>query len=186
MDVPGPFATPAKLSMSAIEELNQSLPESPIVGTAEDRLDEKGRVKLPTKMQRALGFDPDAGKREPFYLWFSPWRCFVAFPKAVWRKAVAEVLEGPVLHLSTMDRSRRLAGFAEQVDWDNQGRFVIPYRLRQLAEWKEGEEIVLVGCGNRMELWRRSDYEKFGADPTAYLQQHGIQGESVLNGHSGD
>jgi DNA-binding transcriptional regulator/RsmH inhibitor MraZ len=137
-------------------------------------------------MQRALGFDPDAGKREPFYLWFSPWRCFVAFPKAIWRKAVAEVLEGPVLHLSTMDRSRRLAGFAEQVDWDNQGRFVIPYRLRQLAEWKEGEEIVLVGCGNRMELWRRSDYEKFGADPTAYLQQHGIQGESVLNGHSGD
>lgn len=172
--------------MTATDGIGSNLPDSLIVGTAEDRLDEKGRVKLPTKMQRALGFDPDAGRRETFYLWFAPWGCFVAFPKTVWRQAIAEALEGPVLYLSTMDRSRRLAGFAEQVEWDNQGRFVIPYRLRQIAGWGEGEEIVLVGCGNRMELWRRADYEKFGADPTSYLHEHGIKGESVLNGHSSD
>ncbi len=147
-----------------------------VVGTEEATLDQKGRIRLPRKVHIALG--------KSFYLWFTPWGCFAAFPQAVWMRVVGEANAGPVLNLEALERTRRLGEFAEETQCDDNGRFVIPYRLRQRAKW-EGGDVVLVGCTNRLEIWRKQEYEAYEKDPEAYLRGCGMTGDTALDSQAG-
>jgi MraZ protein len=47
---------------------------------------------------------------------------------------------------------------ASFVDLDNQGRFVVPERLR--AKARLADEVFLVGQKNRIEVWNREDLNR--------------------------
>ncbi|MGD1276641.1 MAG: hypothetical protein ABR964_05390 [Tepidisphaeraceae bacterium] len=50
---------------------------------------------------------------------------------------------------------------AARVEWDNQGRVVLPDRL--LREAQLGKEVTLIGTRDHLELWNRQDWAKHRA-----------------------
>jgi DNA-binding transcriptional regulator/RsmH inhibitor MraZ len=43
---------------------------------------------------------------------------------------------------------------------------VIPQKLREIA--KLSDKVLLVGCGDRMEIWDKGEYERFQEDIEGY------------------
>ena len=85
--------------------------------------------------------------------------CAALHPNHEWEKLTAQVEALPF----TDDRSRKLRrllyGAAFEVKLDRQGRFVLPQKLRDLARIES--EVVLVGAGNRIELWSPERWSEF-------------------------
>jgi len=48
---------------------------------------------------------------------------------------------------------------ASEIDVDSQGRIGIPEYLKEFAKIKR--EIVIVGVGNRIEVWDKASWDKF-------------------------
>lgn len=130
-----------------------------ITGTDEATIDEKGRVLVGKKKRERLG--------ETFVLAIGKRQCLVAYPESVWSELVDEVFSHESINLGTEDYARQLLSDAEdEIKFDSQGRFVVPQRLRSIAKLKD--KVVLLGCGNRMEIWAKSEYEAFLAHPDTY------------------
>jgi len=75
-----------------------------------------------------------------------------------WQQIVGQVSTGNFLSSMQRQTDRFLLGNAFEVEFDSQGRFIIPLKLREHA--KLGKEILFVGVGNRIEIWDRLVWEK--------------------------
>ena len=85
--------------------------------------------------------------------------CVALHPAAVW-EALAEQIDAlPFTDNRSRTLRRLLYGSAYEVSLDRQGRFVLPQPLRESAEL--GSEVVVVGAGNRIELWSPKRWSKF-------------------------
>ena len=78
-------------------------------------------------------------------------RCLLLYPLPEW-----EVLEGKLMRLPTMNEASRklqrlMVGHATDVELDAAGRLLLPPKLREFAALER--DVVLVGQGNRFELW---------------------------------
>lgn len=75
-----------------------------------------------------------------------------------WQQIAKQVSTGNFLSSMQRQTDRFLLGNAFEVEFDSQGRFIIPLKLREHA--KLGKEILFVGVGNRIEVWDRLVWEK--------------------------
>jgi MraZ protein len=131
----------------------------PLLGLDEATVDEKGRILVGKKKRERLG--------ETFVLAIAPTNCLVAYPETVWSAVVSEILSHEGINAGTEQYTRLMLGNAEdEIRFDAQGRFVVPQRLREVAKLKD--KVVLLGCGNRMEIWAKSEYEEYSASPDDY------------------
>jgi MraZ protein len=80
---------------------------------------------------------------------------------------VAEILSYDSINEGVDQYTRLMLGSAEdEIKFDSQGRFVIPQKMREVA--KLTDKAMLVGCGNRMEIWSKAEYEEYSKSPDAY------------------
>ncbi|MFO1430384.1 MAG: division/cell wall cluster transcriptional repressor MraZ [Candidatus Competibacteraceae bacterium] len=110
-------------------------------------LDNKGRLAVPAKYRNRLR-ESCAGQ---LVLTVDRDRCLLLYPLPVW-----EEVEQKLIQLSSTNRQARglkrlLLGHAEECDMDGQGRILIPGPLREFAGLDK--HVVLVGQGNKFELW---------------------------------
>lgn len=113
------------------------------LGEYEHTIDDKGRVAIPARFREAIddglvltrGFD----------------RCLQAFPRSVWQ-TLSERISSLSLGREEVRNLRRLifSGAAE-VDFDRQGRILIPQNLREYAQLRE--QAVIAGLNTHFELW---------------------------------
>ena len=135
-----------------------------LLGTDEANLDEKGRILFGKKKRDRLG--------ESFTIGVGPTGCLVAYPRSVWLGIVRTVLGVDPTNLGREIYTRLVLGQADDDQkFDAQGRAVIPQKLRELAKIKEKAQVVLVGCGDRLEIWAKDEYEHYLDNPEAYGQQ---------------
>jgi len=122
-------------------------------GRFEIKLDSKGRLNLPSALKSAF---PDSS----FVVTNSQYqghRCLDIYPKGEW-----DVLEQKIAKMSSLKKEVQafqrfyIAG-GQAVDGDAQGRCLVPRSLRDYANL-DGE-MVLVGMGNKMELWNLKDWQ---------------------------
>ena len=131
--------------------LRGASPSPVFTGEYRHTVDEKGRLAIPTRLRAQLA---EGGQ-------VSAWMdgCAALHPAATWDELTAQVDALPL----TDDRSRKLRrllyGAAFEVKLDRQGRFVLPQKLRDLARIET--EVVLVGAGNRIELWSPQRWSEF-------------------------
>lgn len=112
------------------------------VGTYEFRLDDKGRMVLPAKIRAQLGETGMLSKLDGCLgLW-----TLQGFDDAV-DQLGAELESGRV----SMNAFRQFTADAHEVTPDQQGRIVIPQRLRAYA--RLGSEVVVTGVFKRVEIW---------------------------------
>lgn len=131
----------------------------PLLGTDEASLDDKGRLIFSKKKRDRLG--------EKFVAVLGPKGCLEAFPEPIWRDMVAKLLSMDAMNEGVAEYSSLLLGSAEDdLRFDAQGRVVIPLRLRKQASIEK--DVVIVGCGNRCEIWAKSEFEIYEKDRLGY------------------
>ena len=112
------------------------------IGTHEHGLDEKGRMVLPAKIRAQLGETGMLGKLDGCLgLW-----ALEGFYEAYDQMEAAIGTEGV-----TMGAVRQFLADAHEVTPDQQGRIVVPQRLRDYASL--GSEVVVTGRMKRAEIW---------------------------------
>jgi MraZ protein len=125
---------------------NKSNPEpvQTVHGQDDTSLDGKARMLLLKDKRDYLG--------DEFVLAMSELGCVAAYPKAVWNAKMAKVTA-----LSPTDPDRQyyehivLKNVALAVRCDEQGRVIIPQRLRERA--KIESNAVVVGCTDHVQIW---------------------------------
>jgi MraZ protein len=129
-------------------------------GSFEHALDDRGRVAIPARFRRSL---QDGG-----VLRASPDGCAELYATADFEAEVADRLGATAAGRRNARRMRRafLAG-AFEVELDAQGRIVLPQPIR--AETALDGRVLIVGCGNYVELW----------DPERWSQEERSMGNEL-------
>jgi DNA-binding transcriptional regulator/RsmH inhibitor MraZ len=115
-----------------------------LLGHDEAVIDDKGRLRLPKKMEEALG--------KPFVLWVNRSGLLSAWSEEEWEWQTARASETNMQSEEDDEMLRALGERAEaNIKCDAQGRFVIPSRLREYTGLKEGE-VELVGMITHLKI----------------------------------
>lgn len=125
-------------------------------------LDAKGRLAVPAKHRDAMarrpsppgGDDADATTTGALVLTADPSRCLLLYPRAAWEPIQTRLMALSSFNDKTRDLQRLLVGHADDVEMDGAGRILVSPALRQYAGLDH--RVVLVGQGNKFELWDES------------------------------
>ena len=93
-------------------------------------------------------------------------RCLLIYPLPTWEEIQQEIQELPSLNEVVRRFQRLLIGYASDLEFDANGRVLVPPALREYAQL--GKRAVLVGQGNKLELW---DEQNWLAERDHWLQQ---------------
>ena len=135
--------------------------ENRMWGRFEHSLDDKGRVIVPQRFREKLG--------DEFVLMSGPSNHIRAYPMAVW-DVLEEQIAGSGIEGELNEEAnflQRIYGNCEFVSPDQQNRLSIPRHLREWADLRESETAIIVGNGNRLELWSRANWEAYSKGFTA-------------------
>jgi MraZ protein len=121
----------------------------------ECRLDAKGRIVLPAKIKAQL---PEAsGNNIVVTRGFEP--CLVLYPQLEWKKVFSKVSGLNEFNEDYRNFQRNFLRGNTEVDLDSNGRFLIPKTMLKYSQIEK--EVIVVGMGNRVEIWNPSLYEKY-------------------------
>jgi MraZ protein len=112
-------------------------------------LDEKGRLILPAKFRDEL--------MGGIFITKSLDPCLEGYAKQDWLEFAQKVMSMEGDTLDVRSYKRRRLGSAVDCEVSRQGRVSIPQNLREYAGLNK--EIVIVGVGNKIEIWARDRYE---------------------------
>lgn len=116
-------------------------------GHAEARMDDKGRFKLPAVFKKTL--EGAFGGALFVTAWTEDY--LLLFPLEVWEK-VEEGLEAkPLLDQQKARFMTWVNRYGTEVEIDIQGRISLKPSQRKLIGLED--ELVLIGCGNHLQLW---------------------------------
>ena len=119
------------------------------------KLDAKGRLVLPSRMKANL---PEATSNELFIReGFEP--CLELYPLVEYKKIYSKIAGLNEFNAEFRKLQRNFFRGSATVELDSAGRLLIPKSMLQYG--KLDKEVVVVGMGNRMEIWNPEDYEKF-------------------------
>lgn len=124
-------------------------------------LDGKGRMNMPSRYRERLRTLCDG--RMVATIAKDP--CLILYPMPEWEKLSAQVESLPGMDPQVANFKRRFFGMAEDVRMDNQGRVLIPTRLRELGGLDK--EVALVGVANKFEMWPADAWAAINARPLA-------------------
>ena len=118
-------------------------------GTSALSLDGKGRVTVPARHRDALA----ALSSNQLTLTQHPVGCLLVFPRPAWEGFRAQLMGLPM----EADGWRRFfVGSAVDVEIDSAARVLVPPELRAMAGLDK--DLLLLGMGQRLELWDASRY----------------------------
>lgn len=140
-----------------------------LIGTYRHNLDEKKRMRVPTKFKDALG--------SGFIITKGNDGCLFAFKSETFNTDVIEKTRNQSMFDATAQKPiRLLMASAFESEEDNQGRILLPQELRDYAKIKKA--IVLIGVGNRMEIWAEEVWNAYneGADFDSTISELGKLG----------
>ena len=139
-------------------EANGSRPK-PLLGTDEATIDSKGRILVSKKKRDRLG--------NGFAMCLGDNGCLYAYPGDHWESILEEIFSSDPTNPGRQALTRLVLGEADDdLNFDDVGRVVIPQKLR--AKAKLEKDVLLIGCGDRLEIWSKEEYAKFELLGDAY------------------
>lgn len=138
-------------------------------------LDPKNRLAIPARYRDALLVD--SGQ---VVISLDSAQCLQIYPLQEWEIVRTKIQNLPnSIHPVVKSYQRLVLGHAEQIELDKAGRVLLPATLKQMVGLER--ELVLVGMGNRFELW---DKNKWQAETEKALQASAEDLALLLNGLS--
>lgn len=122
------------------------------IGRYVTKISAKGRVAVPVKLREGLG--------ERAIISQGYKKALLLVARAQWEKLTESLRSQPLTASPIVrDIERFLFGSAYEIEFDEQGRIVIPQQLREFAGLNG--EAVFIGLGNRIEIWSKSNWEHY-------------------------
>jgi len=122
-----------------------------LLGEYKHSLDIKGRVAIPAKFREELNAGAIITRGLD--------KCLFIFGTKEWESLVQKLLSLPLAQSNSRAFVRLMLAGASQVDFDNQGRILIPEYLRRYAGLKK--QVVIAGLYSRMEIWDEENWENY-------------------------
>ena len=124
-----------------------------LYGEYELSIDEKNRLLVPAEVRRALDVERDG---EAFFLtigengqpWLYPERRYEAFVSQM----ESEMTPGE----DRLAFDQMYFSMASKVDWDKQGRILVPEKYR--VRTNLSRDVTMIGVRDHLELWNRTDW----------------------------
>ena len=123
-------------------------------GVAQLNLDSKGRLAVPARFRDAI----TARCSGHLVVTADSDRCLLIYPIPEWEPIEQKLMALSSFNTQIRELQRRLVGYAEDVVMDATGRILVPPALRAFAQLEKC--IVLVGQGNKFELWNKDNWEQ--------------------------
>lgn len=123
--------------------------------TYECKIDEKGRLKLPTALMKHLQNFPDnelVVKRAVFQ------KCLEVYPLQPWDKLMNKINGLNRFVKKNADFIRLFTAGVKKVEVDKAERLLVPKDLKTFANLQK--EIVISGVGEFFEIWDKEAYEE--------------------------
>ena len=131
-------------------------------GVAHLALDSKGRLAIPAKYRDAISSRGDGH----LVLTADPSHCLLLYPLPEWEPIQQRLMALSSFNEKIRGLQRLLVGHADDVEVDGAGRILVPPALRQFAALDK--HVVLVGQGNRFELWDEAKWLDQTAQAVAF------------------
>jgi MraZ protein len=121
------------------------------IGTFYHNLETKGRLAIPAKFRRQLekGGIVTRGLDKSLFI----------FPQAQWEKLLEKLSASPLSRADARAFIRLMTHEACEVEFDRQGRTLIPAYLLEYANLKK--EVVVAGTLSRVEIWDKATYHAY-------------------------
>ena len=125
------------------------------LGKIDAKLDAKGRVFVPSVFRKVLS---EEEKERVVVRMEADERYLVVYPESVWNRQVVE-LQSKLNEWDPEDQMllMQFVGDAEVLEFDAQGRVLLPKRLQ--ARMGLESEVVFVGMVDKIAMWSKSMYE---------------------------
>jgi MraZ protein len=139
-------------------------------------VDPKNRVSVPARYRDEL-LGQFCGK---VTITLESAQCLLLYPEKNWiivRDKIQNLSTGA--HPLVKSYQRLVLGYAETIDMDKSGRILLPGSLKNLVQLDK--DVVLVGLGNRFELW---DKAKWGGETKQALELSQDDLAGLLGGFS--
>jgi len=123
------------------------------VGQYSHNVDNKGRLAVPAKFRNDLkkavvtrGLDD----------------CLFLYPKKEWDEMAQKIASAPISKSNSRGFARFMLAGAMEVEFDKQGRIILPEYLRRFAGLKK--KAVIAGVYNRLEIWDEAKWNKYNSE----------------------
>ncbi|MDQ3534875.1 MAG: division/cell wall cluster transcriptional repressor MraZ [Bacteroidota bacterium] len=128
----------------------------------ECKIDAKGRLVLPAKFKASL---PEASGNELMVRrGFEP--CLVLYPMVEYKKIFSRIAGLNEFNEEFRSLQRNFFRGNTPVELDNLGRFLVPKPMIKYAQLEK--DVIMVGMGNRIEVWNADRYEEFLINPSEF------------------
>ncbi len=126
------------------------------LGKIDAKLDAKGRVFVPSVFRRVLSDDE---KERVVVRMEADEKYLLVYPESVWNRQVVE-LQSKLNEWDPEDQMllMQFVGDAEMLEFDAQGRVLLPKRLQ--ARLGLESEVVFVGMVDKIAMWSKDVYEE--------------------------
>jgi MraZ protein len=124
-------------------------------GEYDCKLDAKGRMVLPAKIKNAL--PEGSGDEIVVRKGFEP--CLVLYPMLEYKKIFSKIASLNEFNAEYRNLQRNFFRGNAIVELDSAGRILIPKNMLAFADLKK--ESIVVGMGNRVEIWDASKYDDY-------------------------
>ena len=128
-----------------------------LIGTYRHQIDEKCRMRMPTKLKAELG--------DGFVVTKGANGCLTAFSKSKFDEVYNKLTNLPIFDANIQKPVRMILSSAFEAEEDKQGRILLAKELRDYA--KISKNIVFVGAGNRVEIWAEEEWEAYSSGDLA-------------------
>jgi MraZ protein len=116
-------------------------------GATKITLDDKGRMVMPNRYREQIA-ELAQGK---LVVTVDKDQCLLIYPLPEWEQIERKLMSLPSLNATARRLQRLMVGHATELPLDGHGRLLLPPELRAFA--KLGRHGMLIGQGNRFELW---------------------------------
>lgn len=140
-----------------------------LLGTHTPKLDEKGRVILPSKFRDDLGSGVVVTRGQE--------RCLYVFSTAEFERVYERIREAPLTNKQARDFQRMFLSGASAEKPDSQNRVTIPPHLRTYAGLER--DLVVTGVGAHAEIWNADAWNAYAdsnEDSYSEMEQEVIPG----------
>lgn len=125
-----------------------------LMGEYKHTVDTKGRVIIPMKLREELG--------EKFIVTRGLDGCLFGYPMSSWQSLTEKLSANlPLSQKNARQVVRFFYSAATEVEFDKQGRIMIPQTLREYATINKNVRIV--GVSDRLEIWDDSTWKEYVA-----------------------
>ena len=121
------------------------------LGEFKHSIDPKGRMAIPAKFRSQL----DGGA----VITRGLDHCLFVFPQKEWELLAQKLISLPLAQSGSRAFVRLMLSGAGDVEFDTQGRILIPEHLRAYARLEKNA--VVTGLYNRIEVWNESEWKSY-------------------------